>query len=357
MLRVLSLLAAFAITLSLTLAQAAAQKDEPKKDDAPKPPAGWKEHSPRDGTYAVWIPEKTMRQSERERTSTVSGQKLKFNVLSVDVAGGPNYVVEEVIITPALVNKFKAGELADLFRDVVVADVGGKVTEDTDVKSGMVEGKEYRIEGKSITKARVFVSGNRVLVLRVTGKKEQVDGEGAKTFLDSGKLTAGAAAVARPRLFGGGNDPEFKDAAPEGGLLVGFDIGLGKVGERDMIRAIKPIYRTGDKESPGEQYGTQTTKVVTVKAKDGYAVGGMTVKHGGGFDGMSVIFMKVVDGKLDPKDSYESDFVGSDEKKPPTKVIGSGNTVIGVVGKINDKDMTGMGLLYKGQVFEPKKKP
>ena len=136
-----------------------------------------------------------------------------------------------------------------------------------------------------------------------------------------------------------------------------IDIGLANAFNREMIRAIKPIYRTGDKESFGEQYGTQATKVVTVKAKEGYAVGGMTVKHGGGFDGMSVIFMKVVDGKLDPKDTYESDFVGSDEKKTPTKVIGSGNTVIGVVGKINDKDMTGMGLLYKGQVFEPKKKP
>jgi hypothetical protein len=68
--------------------------------------------------------------------------------------------------------------------------------------------------------------------------------------------------------------------------------------------------------------------------------------------------MKVVDGKLDPKDSYQSEFVGSDENKPITKMGGTGTPVIGIVGKSNNKDMTGMGLLFKGQEdYEPKKKP
>src|SRR6478672_11062024 len=86
--RPLTLTGAFALVLSLTLTASAQKKDEePKKDDAPKPPAGWKEHSPRDGTFVVWVPEKAKSTVERERTSTVGGQKLKFNVLAVEVPG------------------------------------------------------------------------------------------------------------------------------------------------------------------------------------------------------------------------------------------------------------------------------
>jgi hypothetical protein len=59
--------------------------------------------------------------------------------------------------------------------------------------------------------------------------------------------------------------------------------------------------------------------------------------------------MKILDGKLDPKDSYESEYVGTTENKVPTKLGGSGTPVIGIIGKSNDRDMTGMGLLFKGQ--------
>ncbi|HEV3383634.1 MAG TPA: hypothetical protein VG097_02400, partial [Gemmata sp.] len=131
----------------------------------------------------------------------------------------------------------------------------------------------------------------------------------------------------------------------------------GKFFNRDMIRAVKPIYRVGDKETFGEQHGTQVKNLVAIKAKTGYAVGAISVKHGLGFDGMSITFMKVVDGKLDPKDSYESEFVGSDENKPTTKLGGSGTPVIGIVGKSNNKDMTGMGLLFKAQDGKEPKKP
>jgi hypothetical protein len=145
--------------------------------------------------------------------------------------------------------------------------------------------------------------------------------------------------------------------APDDGILIGFEIGLAKSGKRDLIKAAKPIYLVGDKEMPGEARGTKFDNVVTLKAKAGYAVGGISAKHGGNFDGMSISFMKIVEGKLDPKDSYESEYVGSDEKKTLTKIGGEGTIVVGIVGKSNDKDMTALGLLFKGQEkYEPKKK-
>jgi hypothetical protein len=153
----------------------------------------------------------------------------------------------------------------------------------------------------------------------------------------------------RTDILGPAKNPEFQDTTPDGGLLVGFEIGLAPIRKREMIRSIRPIYHAGDKESMGEQHGTPLNNLVTVKAKDGYAVGAISVLYGLKFDGMSVTFMKVVDGKLDPKDSYESKFVGSHEDQPLTRLGGSGSPVIGIIGRKNDKEMTGMGLLLKGK--------
>ena len=86
-------------------------------------------------------------------------------------------------------------------------------------------------------------------------------------------------------------------------------------------------------------------------------MGAVSVKHGLGFDGRSITFMKVVDGNLDATETYDSDFVGSDENKPTMRIGGSGKSVIGIVGKSNNKDMTGMGLLFEGEEgYEPKLK-
>jgi len=159
-----------------------------------------------------------------------------------------------------------------------------------------------------------------------------------------------------PTIFGGAFDPLFTDSAPDGGLLVGFEIGTAPAFGHIMTRAARPIYRAGGKETFGEQRGTQLRTVVTLKAKAGYAVGAISVMSCLGFDGLSVTFMKVAGGKLDPTDSYESAYVGSDQKKRLTKLGGDGTPVVGIVGKSNRADMTGMGLLFKGQEgYQPRR--
>jgi hypothetical protein len=60
-----------------------------------------------------------------------------------------------------------------------------------------------------------------------------------------------------PTILGGASDPAFKGVATEGGLFIGFEIGLGKFLGRDMIRAVRPIDRAGGKEAFGERRGTQ----------------------------------------------------------------------------------------------------
>ena len=58
-------------------------------------------------------------------------------------------------------------------------------------------------------------------------------------------------------------------------------------------------------------------------------MGAISAMRGLGFDGVSVTFMRVVDGRFDAWDSYESDYVGSGQAKPLTRLGGDGTPVVG----------------------------
>lgn len=149
------------------------------------------------------------------------------------------------------------------------------------------------------------------------------------------------------RILGGAFDPQFKDEPPEGSLLVGLELGMGKFFDKDVIKAVRPIYRDAkEKEVMGKQYGTKLTRVVTVKAKAGYAVGGAEVRAGLGIDAVTVTFMRLKGDRLDPDDSYKSEFIGG-MGGSPTVLGGDGTPVIGIIGKSNKDDCTGIGLLLK----------
>ena len=111
-----------------------------------------------------------------------------------------------------------------------------------------------------------------------------------------------------------GGDREFREAGPEGSLLVGLEVGVGRFFDNPVVKSARPIFRTGDKDTTGEWHGPNggevVKEVVKVVAKPGYAVGKITVRSGLGIDGLSITFMKVVNGKLDPTDNYESEWVG-----------------------------------------------
>ena len=81
------------------------------------------------------------------------------------------------------------------------------------------------------------------------------------------------------RIMGGAVGKRFSDEAPPGGVLIGFEVGLGKLDENDVVHTIRPIFRIANgREVLGEQHGTDTSRLIVVKAKKGYAVGGITAK-------------------------------------------------------------------------------
>ncbi len=341
------------------------------EDLAGPPPAGWKEYTPSSKTFTVWLPEKPDRQSEERRAVTVAGESCTANGVTGKTADGLVYRAEVVEIPPAV---GRLGfRLHEAVRTTLKAETKGRITEATDAQLGNLGGAEYRIEsGSEITRVRVYVSGQRIYVARVVGTADQVAAAEAETILVSFRRPGDVAAKRpdpppstvptpkdggsgkEPTIIAGGNAQRFKDVSPDAGLLIGLEIGVGKFGNEDVIKAVRPIYRVGADEKLGEQRGTQLGRVTTIKAKAGYAVGAITYKFGLNFDGCSLTFMKVVDGKLDPKDSYESEWVGWNGNKQPGKIEGDGKPAVGIVGRANAKDVTGLGLLFKGQEgFDP----
>ncbi len=244
----------------------------------------------------------------------------------------------------------------NILRGVALGDApGAKVTREIDTKMGRFPGKEFLVErGPSATRARGFVIGSSIYLLRAVGTREQVDSADSTLFLDSCRLQV----VNRPpvgpanaAITGGGNDPEFKDLVPTGVALVGLEVGLGKFGPTTVVKSVRAVLRAGDEEAVCEWHGPTGADVVTetvkVVAKPGYAVGAITVKTGPGIYGLSVTFMKIAGARLDPKDSYESAWVGANIGPAAVKLGGTGESALGLIGKSNATTASGLGLLYK----------
>jgi hypothetical protein len=149
------------------------------------------------------------------------------------------------------------------------------------------------------------------------------------------------------RILGGHGNRRFTDSSS--GLLVGFEVGLGKWGSNDVVHTIRPIFRHSDeREEMGEQHGQDSTRSFVVKAKKGYAVGGLTVKSMALVDGFSITFMKVnANGGLDKSKRYESKWVGGKGGGQETRIGGDGRPVIGIVGFEDEQNCTAFGLVRK----------
>lgn len=140
----------------------------------------------------------------------------------------------------------------------------------------------------------------------------------------------------------------FSDQAPDGGLLIGLEVGTTPGFGSQIVQTVRPIFRASDgKELLGDQHGSEPKLLVTAKAKEDYAVGGIIVKAGLYVDGLSVVFMRVKDGKLDEGDTYESEWFGGTGGGAKKKLGFGGTPVIGIIGRFDERRCTGLGLLMK----------
>lgn len=146
-------------------------------------------------------------------------------------------------------------------------------------------------------------------------------------------------------LVGHPSDPTFRDEAPAGGWLVGFDVWYTKFFNNDIIGAVRPIYWANGAYALGQVHGTPTARGVRVVAKPNYTVGAVTVRAGLGIDALTVTFMKVNGEWLDKSDTYTSEQLGG-PGGGPTDINGNGAPVTGIAGR-KGTNLSGFGLVYR----------
>src|SRR5204862_476240 len=178
-------------------------------------------------------------QSEKTSASGTGPARMTFNSLVVEVPGGLTYVVEQVFTGP---RKGDRDELAKLLRDVAVGDTStAKVVRESDTKMGKSPGKEYLIErGTTVIRARAFVIGSSLYLLRAIGPRDQVNSPDTTLFLDSCRLQLRDRPAGDAGGIAGGNarDAEFRDPVPEQGALVGMEFSMGKSGIHPDVKAV-----------------------------------------------------------------------------------------------------------------------
>jgi hypothetical protein len=151
-------------------------------------------------------------------------------------------------------------------------------------------------------------------------------------------------------------DPTFREPAPAGAVLVGFDVGYGQFIKWRVVDSLRPIFRTKDQDLPGQLHGRGGQAMDKIVAKPGYAVGGIHAKTSLVVIGFSVTFMRIVGDKLDTSDSYESEWVGGTDFNGPREgsVASDGRLVVGMIGKHGRLGCTGVGLLFSQKQSAPK---
>jgi hypothetical protein len=152
----------------------------------------------------------------------------------------------------------------------------------------------------------------------------------------------------------------YSELPDQGAILIGFDLGVGKFFDIDVIYSLRPIYLTQFGESAGDEHGlfrnrnlpnkkvlkTKIQRTVRIQARPGYAVGGMTLRSGLLINGLSLTYMKISGKGLDPTRSYASDWIGDRTGGGEKSIEGDGSPVVGIFGSQNDEHAMSLGLYF-----------
>jgi hypothetical protein len=174
------------------------------------------------------------------------------------------------------------------------------------------------------------------------------------------KAAVANGSLEKTRLLGFGIEKShFQEAPGEGAILIGLDLALGKSFDKDVVFALRPIYMTEAGETATQKYGlftetvrgarnttrTNPLRIKQLRARPGYAVGGITVRSGLLIDGLSLTYMRITGQTLDAERSYDSDWVGNRTGGSERTVSGNGAPIVGVFGSTDEQRVRAIGLI------------
>ena len=128
-------------------------------------------------------------------------------------------------------------------------------------------------------------------------------------------------------------------------MLVGFRAGYVEIFGGPKIASVQPIFQVGDRYVPGKQQGGSVPLETTVVARPGYAVSAIRTRTGLTVDAFQIEFTRFRDGRLDPDDSYTTNWLGDPRGGGPRDATGEGKLVVGIHGRSNGREINNLGLL------------
>jgi hypothetical protein len=135
-----------------------------------------------------------------------------------------------------------------------------------------------------------------------------------------------------PAIGGGFGNVAVNETHADGGVLIGFFAGEDDGGH---VGFLQPIYLTAQGEKVGKAYGVVRQPVQCLKAKAGYALGGVNMRAGIVIDALTLVFMKVDGERLNPVDGYMSATIGG-QGGAPKGVASKGELLIGMHGNTSE---------------------
>jgi hypothetical protein len=137
----------------------------------------------------------------------------------------------------------------------------------------------------------------------------------------------------------------FRDVPNEGGVLVGAAVGYINAFGGNKIGMIQPIFQGKRSLINGRRHGRNIPTMVRVVARPGYAVGAINTRTGLLLDAFQLVFMKLKNGRLDPDDSYTSNWLGDPRGGGSGSASSDGRPVIGIHGRTNGREVNMLGLV------------
>jgi hypothetical protein len=151
----------------------------------------------------------------------------------------------------------------------------------------------------------------------------------------------------RSKIHGGGGGGEFEERFPDDATLVGFRYSTSNWNGHTIVRALQPILAGPDGETTGAWHGKPGGTPSELRAKDGWAVGGIIVKAGQRVDGVAVVFLRNRRGRLDPRDYEISEWIGGRGGGGEALLGANGDPVVGLSGR-SGADLDAIGVILRG---------
>jgi hypothetical protein len=221
--------------------------------------------------------------------------------------------------------------------------------------------------------AQVGLGLAALAVLAMGGKAAAADSvQEFRSFFGAVRKAVAAGNVTTTRLAGvDASKMTFTDEPEDGAVLIGFDVGLDKSFDDQIVRALRPIYLKQSGEFISGYYGAankqglgnkggkekKVTSWVTVKAEFGYAVSSIQLRTGLNIHGLSLTYMRLAGGTLDPGQSYASQWVGTGGHGTKSTLSSDGAPIVGVCGNHDDEKVSALGLICLGPAPRPAAPP